>query len=76
MTRQEWFDSQDIIVQTKFVRNCITLNLDSNFFKYWIKGEHSYIAAGIQGAFPWCDSHEGSDYWRNLNNIYLEKVGA
>ena len=74
MTRQEWFDAQSVIVQTKFIRNCIALNSDSDFFGDWIGNKHEYYAEGIQGAFVWSDSHEGNDYWNALNKIYLEKI--
>ena len=74
MTRQEWFDAQSVIVQTKFIRNCIALNSDSDFFGDWIGNKHEYYAEGIQGAFVWSDSPEENDYWNALNKIYLEKI--
>jgi hypothetical protein len=78
MTRQEWFDAQSVIVQTKFLSNCIKLNLDSDFFGDWIGNKYPYHAEGLRGAFVWSDSPEGDDYWRDLNSKFMsvETVGA
>jgi hypothetical protein len=74
MTRQEWFDSQDVIVQTKFISNCVKLNSDNKFFEDWINYRHDYKEDDIQGAFIWNYSPEGQKFWENLNKIYKEKI--
>jgi len=30
----------------------------------------------LMGIFPWCDSHEGAEYWRQLSEVYKKHESA
>jgi len=71
MTRKEWFDNQTPEIQEKFKYNCNNLNEGIQYFDYWINNTNG--VKGLGGAFVFCKSSEGHDYWydqhRELRSI-------